>query len=227
MLDYKIDIVVQSKYPEILDSFKSTFIPTTKQFRNLRLIILDGKDYGAPAINRLIGEAIKARRDYFGVFNDDLFFVDGWLEDTLKMINKYKLVVGSPGYIETKDYAKFMLAIEATKDEECYQENLYGPTAIYQVPLFKQIGLFDEQFRWSCDDLDWAWRIKLNLLNSGTSRKITTMHQVGITRDRGPREWRQRSKIDKQRFYRKHGYYSYNTIRDSYRKNHIYFSQFL
>lgn len=219
----RINLIVQSKYPEVLGEFKKTFFPTTDKFENLMLHVLDGAEYGAGAINKILFQ-VQPFCDYFGVFNDDVWFVDGWLEDTLRLLQTHE--VASAGYVETADQDKFAKAVEATKDEVGVCNHLYGANAIFRKTLFKEIGCFDEQFDWSCDDLDWAWRIKLNGFSSVTSKKITMAHTVGETRTRDMKAWNTLSTANKQKFYNKHGYYAYRHIRDEYLTHHQYFRQF-
>jgi GT2 family glycosyltransferase len=223
MYQSKIDIVVQSKYPKVLAEFKEGFLPTTQKFENLTLHILDGTEYGAKAINKIIYPLV-ATTQYFGVFNDDLWFVDGWLEDTLNLLQEHWVV--SAGYVETQERKVFERAVELTKNETGVAQHLYGPNAIFRMDIFKKIGVFDEQFDWSCDDLDWAWRIKLNGLSSVTSKKITMAHKVGISRGINSRAWNVLSDLNKERFYHKHGYWGYRNIRNEYKTYHQYFRQF-
>lgn len=223
--DKKIMIVVQSKYPQILEEFKKTFEPTTQDFKNLKLEVLAyPQEYGAPAINKILIPAIKNGYEYFGVFNDDLWFAMGWLEDTLSLL--MRAVCASPGYVETEDFEKFELAVEKTGGVVWVARHLYGPTAIFRTDIFKKIGIFDERYEWSIDDLDWAWRIKINGFLSLTSKKITTAHRVGTTRTKNIKAWNILSERNKQRFYDKHGYVAYREIRREYKEHHQYFRQF-
>lgn len=219
----KIEIVVQSKYPHVLAEFENGFLPTTEKFTNLTLHVLDGEEYGAKAINQIIFPRIPTSH-YFGVFNDDVWFVDGWLEDVMKHLKEHDVV--SAGYVETQKKDVFGKAVEATKDETGIAKHLYGPNAIFRMSLFKDIGVFDEQFDWSCDDLDWSWRLMLNGKSGVTSKKITMAHHVGVSRGINSREWNLLSDKNKERFYHKHGYRAYRTIRNEYKAHHQYFVGF-
>ena len=151
LYEKKIDIIVQSKYPKVLREFLNGFKPTTKDFSNLKLHILDGAEYGAKAINKILFPLITTS-DYFGVFNDDLWFADGWLEGVMGHLQSHDVV--SAGYVETQKKEVFEKAVELTKNETGVVKHLYGPNAVFRMSLFKEIGVFDEQFDWSCDDLD-------------------------------------------------------------------------
>lgn len=220
----EIHIVVQSKYPEILEKFKESFYDTTKQFTNLTLHLIDGASYGAVEINKILIPLLAAKRGYaFGVFNDDLIFADGWLEDCITALEFHECVSG--GYVETKDMETFAHVISKTENEEGHVPLLYGPNAIFRMDIFPQIGIFDERFEWSVDDLDWALRIKLNGMSSVTLKRIRTCHLFGETRLKNVKQWNTLSIINKQRFYDKHGYRNYRNLRNDY-SGHKYFQDY-
>lgn len=225
--DLPIYIVVQSKYPDVLKTFKETFYPTTKKFKKLHLAVEDGKKYGAKVINGHINIARDGGFDYFGVFNDDLWFADGWLEDVMPFLAEHWVV--APGYVETIDKKKFKAAIEKTKNEKGYVLHPYGPTSIFRMKLFRKIGVFDERYDWTCDDLDWSLRLHLNGLSGITLKKVTTAHFHGQTRNQSNSSisaWWALAEKNKHRFYKKHGYEGYRYIRSSHMNNHKYFRQF-
>jgi GT2 family glycosyltransferase len=219
-----IYIVVQSKYPEVLATFKETFYPTTEKFKKLTLIVEDGKEYGAGVINKHINIARANGNFYFGVFNDDIWFSEGWLETVIPFFDKHWIV--SAGYVETTDREKFNKAVELTKNEEGYVKHLYGPNAIFNMEIFKKIGIFDERFDWTCDDLDWALRTERSGLSTITLKRITCAHFRGKTMSQNLSNWYRVSEINKQRFYDKNGYVSYRHIRAEYKLYHQYFVQF-
>src|SRR3990167_3658327 len=191
-----IHIVVQSKYPHILENFKKSFFETTKNFSKLTLHIIDGSSYVAIEINKILRPLLSKREGYaFGVFNDDLVFSEGWLEDVCEALKSNHCVSG--GYVETDDMDVFKKAVDMTKD--------------------------DEGFEWSVDDLDFAWRIKLNGLSSITLKRIRTCHLFGKTREHNMKQWNYISTLNKEKFYDKHGYRSYRNIRGEYKKWHRYF----
>ena len=221
----EIHIVVQSKYSEILEKFKESFYDTTKQFTDLTLHVIDGASYGAVAINKILVPLLAAKRGYaFGVFNDDLIFSHGWLEDVIEALENHHCVSG--GYVETEDMDTFVDAISKTETDNGYVELLYGPNAIFRMDVFPNIGIFDERFEWSVDDLDWALRMKLNGMSSITLRRIRTCHLFGKTRLKNIKQWNALSIINKQRFYDKHGYRNYRNLRNDYQRWHRYFQDY-
>ena len=114
-------------------------------------------------------------------------------------------------------------AVDMTKDDEGFVPLLYGPNAVFRMDIFQSIGIFDERFEWSVDDLDFAWRIKLNGLSSITLKRIRTCHLFGKTREHNMKQWNYISTLNKEKFYDKHGYRSYRNIRGEYKKWHRYF----
>lgn len=223
LYDKKIVIVVQSKFPEVLKEFKGQFFATTERFKNLQLLEITGDEYGAKEINKIL-RPITAKKEVeiFGVYNDDLWFGDNWLEDVVLRLGVYPCV--SPGYVETSDLMVFGRAVDDTAREDGVVPFLYGPTHTFRTDLFRKIGMFDERFDWSVDDLDWAWRIHLNGMESVTSKKITVAHQVGttLTKTKG---WNRISDKNKELFYDKWGWPAYRHLRNHYKNHHKYFEQ--
>ena len=131
----------------------------------------------------------------------------------------------SPGYVETHKKEKFLKAVEATKNEKGVVEHFYGPVGLFNTELFREIGILDDRYDWSCDDLDLAWRMKLRGIESVTSKKITVGHHFGETLTSTP-NWDIISDLNKERFYNKHGYQSYRDIRNEYKIHHRYFTKF-
>lgn len=217
-----IDIVVQSKYPEVLAKFKKGFLNTTKGIKNIRLHEITGKNYGAGEINKILSKVFTTSK-YFGVFNDDVWFSEGWLEDCLRLLKDNHCV--SAGYVDTDNKECFKKAVELTQNETNTVDFLYGANYIFQTPIFKEIGMFDERFDWSCNDLDWTWRLLLNGMKSVTSKKITMAH-IGFVSLWESRERRHSGKRNKIRFMDKHGYQSYIDLRNLYREYHKYFRDF-
>ena len=224
----KIDIVVQSKHPHILAEFKDSFYPTVKEFSDLTLHEITGENYGAVEINKILLPILitKDPNRVFGVFNDDLWFAKGWLEDCLEKMKTYEVV--SAGYVEARKKEIFERAIELTKNEAGVVVHPYGPNMMWRTSVFPSVGVFDERFSWSVDDLDWAWRLKLNNIPAVTSKRITMAHFFGKTlrTKTDIKRWHVISKKGKQQFYEKHGYKSYRFIRSEYKAHHQYFVQF-
>lgn len=183
-----INIAVQSKYPEVLEKFKESFYATTKHFKNLILHEIKGENYGAKEINKIL-RPITARKNggIFGVYNDDLVFSEGWLESVVEALEIYEAI--SPGYVETKNYEIFKKAVEVTKNDDGIIDLLYGPIHTFRVDIFEKVGMFDERFDWSVDDIDWAWRLKLNKMKSVTLKKITVMHLFHETLGKDTKGW--------------------------------------
>lgn len=220
----KIDIVVQSKYPEVLEQFMQGFTSTTKEFKRTRLFVITGGEYGAKEINKFVGQAIRDKVEVFGVFNDDLIFSNGWLESALEKLTVYDCV--SPGCIETSSTDVFTRAVKSTEQDDGVVRYLYGPNALFNTYLFRKIGNFDERFDWTVDDLDWIIRLRLHGFKSVTLRKITMAHLAGFTRKKNVKAWNTLSKKNILLFQRKHGYETYRELAKEYKKTRGYFLSF-
>lgn len=223
MYQTRIDLLVFSTYPEILEEFLASFQSTVNKFTNLNLHI-EKEEFGNVYTNKFLQEVLHRENSVFGILNDDLWFVDGWLEDVLEKLETYECV--SPGYVETNKKEVFAKVVEATKNKKGVVQLGYGASEIMNTRIFREIGIFDEQFVWGCDDLDLFWRLKLKGMPSVTSKKITTAHQVGATRVKQPLIWMEVSEESKIKFYNKHGYQSYRDIRALFKQEHSYFNQF-
>lgn len=225
MYQLPIDIIVQSKHPHILEEFRRGFYETTKGFTDLRLHEITGSSYGAAEINKILKpEVVLKARKYVGIFNDDLWFAEGWLEDAVKYLQEYDCV--SPGCIETNNREHFAKIVEQTKDETGVIGLLYGANYIMRTDLFTRMGYFDERFEWSCDDLDIAWRLHINGKKSVALKKITMNHIRYATLEKNSKARNHSGLRAKERFYDKHGYRSYRDLRSMYQANHQHFRQY-
>lgn len=243
----KFSIIVRTKYQEIIDRFLESFIPTTKK-HNVDLYIVhrpeDGikfkvsnrvfsvpsKSLGNPAympiLDKVLTKArIKAdnkRYGFFGIYNDDLIFWEGWLETVLNGLGYYDCV--TPGYINTTEISKLKEAVEKTKNAQGVVKYAIGSCMTWRINVFPKIGTLDTRFDWSCDDLDLIWRMELNGLKSVTLKKITIAHAHGASRVREMKRWNMETKKGKKLFKEKHGIVPYRQIFKDY-SGHNYFTK--
>lgn len=223
-----------------------TFLPTTEKF-DVRLYVFHPQGLNIPLNDRIISiESEKLGNEaylplqrklvslisstiwyhpkvYFGIFNDDLIFTDGWLESVVDALNTYNCV--TPGYINTTDPIKLLTAKEITKDNTGVVEFFMGACALMKMDIFLRIGMLDPQFDWSMDDFDLLWRMRLNGLKSVTLKKITIAHAHGTTRNRDIKRWYRAAEEGKRVFCDKYGAMALKEIRSIY-KGHRYFLNF-
>ena len=232
----KIDISVHSKHQAVFDVFLKGFKRTTQKFEDIRLFVVHKNheipedkniisiktdDYGGKVQNEiLIRYTLKEQRDVFGYFNDDLWFVDGWLEDALNLLNTFQ--VSSCGYVETDQKSVFLNAVEITQDEGGAVNLPYMPAALINTTVFRRIGLFAEGMKAGPEDLDFVWRMCLNNVTSATAKSIKMAHSGTINKDP---KWKDGRTDAKTLFYNRHGYQSYRDLLNLY-KEHCYFKQF-
>lgn len=238
-----IDIFVRSKYQEILDMFLETFLPTVtntklwvfhnglkipKGVNSIKSEYLGNTAY-IPVIQDILkrkGARVSCHNrnyGYFGILNDDIIFTDGWLEDTLKLLEEHACV--TPGYIVTHKKENLLKAVETTKNDSGTTSMAVGFCNLMRLNLFLNIGNLDERFDWACDDLDLLYRIYLNGYSSVTSNKITIAHCMGMSRNYSKGEqnrWIAEGKRGEDLFSSKHGRINYVRLRNML-KPHNYF----
>ncbi|MEK9207083.1 MAG: hypothetical protein AAB922_01275 [Patescibacteria group bacterium] len=249
MYQAKIDLLLFSKYPEIGTQALEQVLKTTEKFENFRLfyisnghprvtnspkvVYMDSVEIGSIVMNPLLEESLNQKREYFGLINDDVWVVDGWLEDVLEKLSEGYLLIAS-GTADTDDYEHFLKVVEQTKDEKGVDDYLMSGTFIADCKLFRKIGLLDDRFTGACDDMDIIWRLYLNKIPSGSSRKITMGHWVGTSTSTGNRvstqalgDWYKKHKKMKALFESKHGYESYLHVAKRMKQTYKnYFKQF-
>jgi hypothetical protein len=235
------NIIVRANHQDIIDRFFETYLPTIKGFDVKTWVIhpegieipegvisittdnLNDKTI-IPILREIIhpiGRLIWHNPDvYFGIFNDDLIFTDGWLRDVGEALKVYDSV--SPGYINTSSVNELNKAVEETKNDTGIVEFFMGSCQIHRMGILVQIGMLDPQFGWSCGDFDLVWRIKLNGLKSVTLRKITIAHVGGESRNRERSRWFTAAKEGKIIFCDKHGAQAFKNVRKIY-EGHDYF----
>lgn len=228
MYQQKIDIVVCSKYPEVGKQFAESFIKTTKNFENIRLHIVsknhpridsnkviyrDTDLFGGRAVAPILQELLTTDMQYFGWFNDDMWMVDGWLEDVFDKFNEGYLSVCA-GVVDTDDHDHFLKVVEQTKDAIGVDDYVSLVPWICSVAIFRKMGQIDERFI-AMEDFDLLWRLKLNNIRSCSSKKITMAHWIGTSSIRdiqSMKSFKKRFLEAKDLFIKKHGYEGYHYL---------------
>jgi len=175
-----MNLLVLSRYQNVLDSFFSSLLPTIdfnvrvfaiteglKLPDDPRVIRVDRTEF---APNKYFNKVLRLiDGDYFGIVNDDIIFSQGWLEDVLEKLETYDCV--SPGFVESKDVSK--LGTVVSKDGVVV--GLFDAFYIFNKEVLDTLGEFDEGvIGWY--DIDFM----LSLYKAGfipvTSRKVTVLH---------------------------------------------------
>lgn len=230
----KIDVVVSSKYQKTCDDFLDGFLKTTKKFKDIRLFIINKShlipnssnvvdykhdNYGGIVINEILKKyTLVEKRDIFADLNDDLWFSEGWLEDTLSLLEQHDVV--SPGTADTNDQELFKKAIEETKNEEGVIEMPNAACWFMKTRIFRRIGLYPEYYGSGPLDLDLAWRMHLNKIKMASSKKIKIAHLIMINKKA---DYKQQRTDKKYLFYDRYGYQSCRDLINLYRPYRSYF----
>lgn len=228
----KIDVVVSSKHQEIFDDFLDGFLRTTKNFKDIRLFIVhknhilppsvisyQSEKYGCSINNEILEKfTLNEHRDIFADLNDDLWFSDGWLEDTLKLLDNYDVV--SPGTADTNDPELFKKAVEETKNEDGVIEMPNAACWFMKTTIFRRMGIYPEYDGAGPADLDMAWRMFINKIKMASSKKIMIAHTQVPNREFNKNDVRDDKKY---LFCNRHGYQSYRDVINLYKPYRSYF----
>ena len=241
----RINIFVRTKHQEIFNRFLETFIPTVEGY-DTTLYVFHPEGIVVPEVPAIVSvtseylgntayipylrtiltsagkEIWKDPGIYFGIFNDDLVFGEGWLEDVISRLEKYGCV--TPGFVNTTDMDVFKKAVEKTKNEEGVIDYFMGACQLMKIGVFLKIGMLDPQFDWSMDDFDMLWRMELNGVKTVTLKKVSIAHAHGSSRMTELKRWYAAAEDGKQKFVDKHGAIALKTIRETY-KAHKYFTE--
>lgn len=244
-------IIVRTKYQDIINNFLQSWKDTVDS-KKAKLYIVYRKSDGIviypppsenivacpsetlgnssyiPILTNIMEEAgmssdERKNTGYFGIFNDDLLFHKGWLEETEKALQTYNAV--TPGYINTEDLSLLERAYQETKEEIGVIKYGLGSCLIMRLSVFPRIGMLDPQFDWACDDLDLIWRMEINGLKSVTLKKILIAHIHGATRVKEMKRWNVEHLEGKKKFKDKHGILNYRKLKEEY-QGHNYFMNY-
>lgn len=126
--------------------------------------------------------------EYVVLMNNDIKVYDHWLED-LKDASEYAdLVVATPMYSRDEPWKRGVEANQLREEQMRVPiENTLSDfedfsCAFIKRGVFDQIGLFDEQFFYSCEDVDFKRRMKEKGLTYKSSKRCN-VHHVGSATD--------------------------------------------
>jgi hypothetical protein len=241
----QINIILRTKHQDIFNRFLESFLPTTKGY-DVKLWVFHPAGIEIPEIDSIVSiESNKLGNEaylplqralmsalnksiwyrpqvYFGIFNDDLIFSEGWLGTVIESLKTYNCV--SPGYVNTSNPEELKEVRFKTKDDDGVVEFFMGAIAMMKMDIFLRIGMLDPQFDWSMDDFDLLWRMKLNGLRSVTLKRISVAHAHGASRAKEMKRWYEAAEEGKRIFCDKFGAMALKEIRTTY-KGHNYFNK--
>lgn len=166
-----------------------------RNFPQVQLII-NKKNLGfAKAVNLAI---VKTQSEYIVLLNNDTKVDKNWLENLVKAAKKH----GDVASVASKIFSFNGKKIESVGDKinivgQAYPAGLSEPARKYDKPgyilgatggaslfrrsAFDKIGLFDEDFFFYFEDVDWALRAQINGFKSYYEPAAIVYHKVGAT----------------------------------------------
>lgn len=161
--------------------------------------IINKKNLGfAAGVNQGILRAIKLNMDYVGLFNNDAVAKKDWLMNLINYLNKNpkygiatcKLISKDYRLDSTGDfYTSWGLPYprgRGSKEINSLDNTIEifgasGGASLYRVSMFKEIGLFDEDFFAYYEDVDISFRAQLAGWKIKYVPEAIAYHQIGAT----------------------------------------------
>lgn len=184
------------------DDSLSYLRPLEKDHKNVVLIKNDVNKGFAGGVNTGIDYALKNNFDYIALFNNDARAEKDWLEELVNTINN-KTVGITTGLLLHEDgktidstgefYSTWGLSFPrnrgyktetAPKGGEVFGAT--GGASLYAADLFKQIGLFDEDFFAYYEDVDISFRARLAGWSVVYTPRAIAYHKQGATSKKVP-----------------------------------------
>lgn len=138
---------------------------------------------------KAINQGIRVSQgEYIVLMNNDIKVYSHWLEDFIEASIYADLVVATPMYSRDEPWKR---AVEARilreqqvglKVEETLSDFEDFSCVFVKRAVFDGIGLFDEQFFYSCEDIDFKRRMKEKGLVYKSSKRVN-VHHVGSATD--------------------------------------------
>ena len=137
---------------------------------------------------KAVNQGIRVSQGEFIVLmNNDIKVYEGWLEDLLKSSQYADLVAATPMYSRDEPWKRATEA-NALRDQQIrvnIEETLSDfedfSCVLVKRKVFDEIGLFDEQFFYSCEDIDFKRRMKEKGLIYKTSKRVNVHHISSAT----------------------------------------------
>ena len=171
---YEIVLVSNGKLPPDLEFAKQYVDKIIENEENLGF---------AKAVNQGIRVS---QGEFIVIMNDDVKVFDHWLEDFKEALQFKDLVTATPMYALGNPWKR---AVEAREFREANMDSQKAlndfedfSCVIMKRTVLETIGLFDEGFFYSCEDVDFKERMKKAGLTYASSKKIST-HHVGSATD--------------------------------------------
>lgn len=170
-----------------------------KEFSNVKLIKLQENTGFAGGVNTGIKYALDQNADFIALFNNDAIADNYWLEKLLVAAKSHPevgIVTGKFKRINKKHldstgdfYSVWGIPFprgrnEADKGQYDKPEQVFaasGGASLYKAKLFREIGLFDEDFFAYLEDVDISFRARLAGWQIWYEPRAVAYHHVGAT----------------------------------------------
>jgi len=175
-------------YEIILVDNGSTVKPGKLEDYNVDKVIVNEKNEG---IAKAWNQAIRmSSGEYICLLNNDAMVFDMWLEDLQEALGKVDLVMATPMYGEPFSRGHEALQKRAQWADKPIEESFSDfrdfSCVLAKKQLFRDIGMFDEQFFMYCEDLDLIKRMEEAGKKSACTKKVSTYHVIGGTSTGNP-----------------------------------------
>jgi GT2 family glycosyltransferase len=167
------------------------------------VIVQHDKNYGfAGGVNGGIRKALELEQDYVALFNNDAVAELNWLDELWKELESRpeagiatgKLVASDRSHLDStgEGYSIWGLAFprgrgEPVTDKYDDQRDIFaasGGASLYRTDVFRQIGLFDDDFFLYYEDLDVSFRAQLAGWKVRYVPTAVAYHDIGATSDK-------------------------------------------
>lgn len=167
------------------------------------VLVQHDKNYGfAGGVNGGIRKALELEQDYVALFNNDAVAEETWLDELWKELEALpaagiatgKLVASDRSHLDStgEGYSIWGLGFprgrgEPPNDKYDQQRDIFGATggaSLYRTEVFKQIGLFDDDFFLYYEDLDVSFRAQLAGWKVRYVPTAVAYHDIGATSDK-------------------------------------------
>lgn len=128
-----------------------------------------------------------SRGEFISIVNNDVKVYKHWLEDLLEGLRYKDLVTATPMYSRTDP---FMRGVESAQLREAQlslpiEQSLSDfhdfSCVVMKRSVLDTIGLFDETFFYSCEDIDFVKRMEKAGLTHASSKRVPTHHISSAT----------------------------------------------
>lgn len=193
-----ISLKEHTRYPidtYIMDgaSTDNTVENTKKKFPWVKILKLDKPYWVAYAWNRILEHALDNDYDYIGILNNDLLFQPGWLTHTLSCFMQdpdvgyaspiHKTTRGKIREIGKNRYGYYDATLYSKElPTEPYPVGwMPGACIILRKEAVKEVGMFDENFYFGDDEVDYCVRLWHNGWKVVTTPLSYITHLVSVT----------------------------------------------